>query len=216
LIILLIGGNVICLIHLVQPYHQKTPDRNSTIVLKSQIGEDIYMKIYRTGDDGTAALFSGERVSKTHLRVETRHGGRTQLRDQVARTLKPDPQTGAGWARPEPAFLHLGADIATPLDARSDRAARVDAEMLRWLEDHRRHERLRRSRTSCCRAGRLRRRSHVARTVCRRAGGWPWPARARALGEHILKYLNRLSDFLFLRGCWKTYRPVWRREVGVR
>jgi cob(I)alamin adenosyltransferase len=51
---------------------------------------------------------------------------------------------------------------------------------------------------------------HVARTVCRRAERRCWSlARAEPVGPEVLKYLNRLSDLLFVLA-----RVLARNESG--
>jgi cob(I)alamin adenosyltransferase len=51
---------------------------------------------------------------------------------------------------------------------------------------------------------------HVARTVCRRAERRCWSlARAEPVGPEVLKYLNRLSDLLFVLA-----RVLARHESG--
>ncbi|MFZ1060270.1 MAG: ATP:cob(I)alamin adenosyltransferase, partial [Candidatus Rokuibacteriota bacterium] len=48
---------------------------------------------------------------------------------------------------------------------------------------------------------------HVARTVCRRAEREVVAlARAEGVGEHVLPYLNRLSDALFVMARYENHR----------
>jgi cob(I)alamin adenosyltransferase len=77
------------------------------------------MKIYtKTGDDGTTSLFSGGRVTKTHLRVEA-YGTVDELNSVigVARAHQPHSQTDAWLERIQTQLFHLGADLSTPLYA---------------------------------------------------------------------------------------------------
>ena len=61
---------------------------------------------------------------------------------------------------------------------------------------------------------------HQARTVCRRAERLVTTlAREEAVGPHVLAYLNRLSDLLFVMGRWAARargetEPLWEPEKG--
>ena len=77
------------------------------------------MKIYTsTGDQGTTSLFSGGRVPKYHLRVES-YGTVDELNSilGLARAQQPSAATDAALARIQHQLFNLGADLATPLDA---------------------------------------------------------------------------------------------------
>ena len=92
------------------------------------------MKIYtRTGDDGTTALFSGGRVAKTHLRVET-YGTVDELNSTLGLARSAGAASEAWLQQIQIQLFHLGADLATPLDSKSDWVVRVDAEAVEWLE----------------------------------------------------------------------------------
>jgi cob(I)alamin adenosyltransferase len=166
------------------------------------------MKIYtKTGDDGTTLLFSGGRVSKYHLRVEA-YGTVDELNAVlgVVRTLQ--PHSAAWLARIQSQLFHLGADLATPLDASSPRQVRISAKHVIWLES------IIDEMTAALppltnfilpggspAAAHL----HVARTVCRRAERQAVAlAGAEAISEQVLPYLNRLSDALFMLARWEN------------
>ena len=54
---------------------------------------------------------------------------------------------------------------------------------------------------------------HLARTICRRAErGAVRLAREEPVGEHVVRYLNRLSDLLFVMARW-TNRAAGRSDV---
>jgi cob(I)alamin adenosyltransferase len=168
------------------------------------------MKIYtRTGDDGTTSLFSGGRVSKTHLRVEA-YGTVDELNSilGLARALKPRPQTDAWLERIQRQLFHLGADLATPLDAKSDWVVRMDAETVQSLEtgiDELTAE-LPELKNFILPGGTpAAAQMHVARTVCRRAERVVVALQEHErVGEQVLNYLNRLSDFLFTLSRWEN------------
>jgi len=168
------------------------------------------MKIYtRTGDDGTTSLFSGGRVPKTHLRVEA-YGTVDELNSVlgVARAHKPHPQTDTWLAQVQRQLLHLGADLATPLDAKAEWVVRIDADMIQWLENtiDEMTAQLPELKNFILPGGTPAAASlHVARTVCRRTERLVAALQGQeALGDHVLVYLNRLSDFLFMLARWEN------------
>ena len=94
------------------------------------------MKIYtRTGDDGSTSLFSGGRVTKTHLRVEA-YGTVDELNAVLGtvRAAKPHDQVNALIEKVQRQLFHLGADLATPVDTKADWVVRMDPETVAWVE----------------------------------------------------------------------------------
>jgi cob(I)alamin adenosyltransferase len=168
------------------------------------------MKIYtKTGDDGTTSLFSGGRVAKTHLRVEA-YGTVDELNSilGVARAHHPHARTDAWLARVQRQLFHLGADLATPLDAKADWVVRMDAETVRWLEsaiDEMTAE-LPALQNFILPGGALAAAQiHVGRTVCRRVERLVVALEEQEeIGEQVRMYLNRLSDFLFTLARWEN------------
>ncbi len=159
------------------------------------------MKIYtKTGDDGTTGLFAGGRVAKTHPRVET-YGTVDELNSLVG-AARAHGAKQADWLKQvQNDLFHLGADLATPLDAKADWVVRTPDNSVEWLEARidELTEQLPPLKNfvlpgGCPAAAHL----HIARTVCRRA-----ERHAVALSEtddithNAMVYLNRLSDFLF-------------------
>lgn len=161
------------------------------------------MKIYtKTGDKGETALFSGGRVPKHHLRVES-YGTIDELNSilGVVRAANPSPQTDFWLEAVQNQLFHLGADLATPMDAKADWVVRVKLEQVEWLEE-----------TIDTMTAELEPLSnfvlpggtvaaanlHVARTVCRRAERLVTALQAEeTISEHVIAYINRLSDWLF-------------------
>ena len=178
-------------------------------------------RIYtRTGDAGTTRLATGATVSKADGRVET-YGtvDETNACLGLARLhTANDPDLDVMLARIQNELFDLGADLSTP--ARGDEA---DGAMLRILESQ--VERLEHEidtlndalpalksfvlpgGTPAAAA------LHLARTVCRRAERDA--VRLVESGEVVsgpaLRYLNRLSDFLFVAARWANARGA--REV---
>lgn len=168
------------------------------------------MKIYtRTGDDGTTSLFSGGRVPKYHLRVES-YGTIDELNSElgVARAHQPSTQTDTFLAQIQHQLFNLGADLATPLDAPTSHIVRMDAKTVVWLEQSvdRLTAELPPLNYFILPGGSLpAAQLHVARTVCRRAERIVTElSQHEPIGEHALPYLNRLSDFLFTLARWEN------------
>ncbi len=184
-------------------------------------------RIYtRTGDKGTTALATGERVPKHALRIES-YGtvDETNAAIGVARLhTSDDPAFDAMLARIQNDLFDLGADLATP----GKTAAELGYEPLRILETQ--VTRLE-TEIDALNANLSPLRSfvlpggtaaaaylHVARTVCRRAERLVValveedPER---VSEPSIKYLNRLSDFLFVAARYANWAPEGRGPGDV-
>ncbi len=184
------------------------------------------MKIYtKTGDGGETSLFSGGRVPKTHLRVEA-YGTVDELNSilGLARAHNPSPQAADWLEQVQTQLFHLGADLATPLDAKADWVVRIAADTLAWLEmtidtmtaDLPELKNFVLPGGTVV-AGHL----HVARTVCRRAERLTVALMDdEAIGEYVLPYLNRLSDWLFTLARWENLQAgisetKWALRAGA-
>ena len=170
----------------------------------------VLNRIYtRTGDDGTTALGNGERVAKTARRVEA-YGtvDETNAAIGLARSLLTATETVMieRLARIQNDLFDLGADLCVPErgDAKGRPALRITQAQVDRLEteiDDMNSE-LSPLRSfvlpgGCPAAAQL----HVARTVSRRAEREMIRLASEAgehIGESALKYVNRLSDFLFV------------------
>jgi cob(I)alamin adenosyltransferase len=168
------------------------------------------MKIYtKTGDTGTTSLFSGGRVSKTHLRVEA-YGTVDELNSVlgVARAVGTSSQTNDWLEQVQNQLFNLGADLATPLDAKAEWVVRMDAATITWLETtiDRMTAELPPLQNFILPGGTVAAAQfHVARTVCRRAERLVVALQTEeATGEYPLIYLNRLSDWLFTLARWEN------------
>lgn len=161
------------------------------------------MKIYtKTGDKGDTALFSGGRVPKHHLRVES-YGTIDELNSVlgVVRATKPSAQTDTWLETVQNQLFHLGADLATPMDAKADWITRVQSEQVEWLEDtiDTMTEQLEPLKNFILPGGTMAgAQLHVARTVCRRAERIVSALQdVEDINAMSLIYINRLSDWLF-------------------
>jgi cob(I)alamin adenosyltransferase len=176
------------------------------------------MKIYtKTGDSGETSLFSGGRVPKKHLRVEV-YGTVDELNSVigVARAHQPHPQTDAWLERVQNQLFHMGADLATPLDAKADWVVRVDAASITWMEEtiDQMTAELPNLKNFILAGGSLAASQiHVARTICRRAERLAVALRdEEPIGDNVIPYLNRLSDFLFTLARWENLKAGLSEE----
>jgi cob(I)alamin adenosyltransferase len=183
----------------------------------------VLNKIYtRTGDDGTTALGSGERVAKNDLRVEA-YGtvDETNAAIGLARTQLAAGEEGvdARLARIQNDLFDLGADLCVPRErAKAARAplriTETQVERLeREIDDM--NEALQPLRSFVLPGGSPAAAAlHVARTVCRRAERIMVALAAEPdepVNRAALKYVNRLSDFLFVASRYVNDRG--RRDV---
>ena len=168
----------------------------------------VLSKIYtRTGDDGTTALGSGRRVSKFDLRVEC-YGtlDETNAAIGLARLhTRSDPALDAMLARIQNDLFDLGAELCYP-DESKDARGRLsvsDAQVERLESEIDALNRELQPLRSFVLPGGTPAASflHLARTISRRAERLMVALAARPnepVGGSALRYINRLSDFLFV------------------
>jgi cob(I)alamin adenosyltransferase len=168
-------------------------------------------KIYtRTGDDGTTALGSGERRKKYDLRIAA-YGTLDEVNAVigVARLhTASDAVLDDALSRIQNDLFDVGADLCTPGFGKGPGGARltVTDKQVAWLEDEidRLNAELAPLRSFILPGGSAAAAYlHLARTVCRRAERLI--AELKEKPEEIvtpeaLKYVNRLSDYLFVAG----------------
>jgi cob(I)alamin adenosyltransferase len=174
-------------------------------------------RIYtRLGDGGETHLGDMSRVPKTHPRIEA-YGTLDELNAQLglALTAAELPGVQADWLRRvQNDLFDLGADISVPPDRDAERERlRVTAEQVEWLEERcdEVNETLPKLRSFLLPGGNAAAAQlHVCRTVCRRA-----ERRAIDVGDElnpeVVRYLNRLSDLLFIlaRAANRGDEPLW-------
>lgn len=169
------------------------------------------MKVYtKTGDKGSTALFGGTRVPKHHIRIES-YGTVDELNSHIGLIRDQDinPQYKDTLAKIQDRLFTLGAILATDpekmiLKSGKERLnipkiSTADIEFLEHEIDTMEtflppmtHFVLPGGHTtvSYC---------HIARCVCRRAERLAVALNEQEpTDEHVLKYLNRLSDYLFV------------------
>jgi cob(I)alamin adenosyltransferase len=168
----------------------------------------VLSKIYtRTGDDGTTALGSGRRVAKYDLRVEC-YGtlDETNAAIGLARLhTRSEHALDAMLARIQNDLFDLGAELCYP-DESKDARGRLsvsDAQVERLESEIDTLNRELQALRSFVLPGGTQAASflHLARTISRRAERLMVALAARPnepVGGSALRYINRLSDFLFV------------------
>ena len=175
------------------------------------------IRIYtRTGDQGETGLFGGERVQKDDLRVEA-YGATDELNSYLglSRTACHDADLLQLLDKIQHDIFCLGADLATPernaeIEKPLKAVARVTPKYAARLEQE--IDRLQAELPPLAAfilpggvpmAGHL----HVARTVCRRAERRCITlAGVEKVNPEIVRYLNRLSDLLYVMARVANHR----------
>ncbi|WP_276200526.1 cob(I)yrinic acid a,c-diamide adenosyltransferase [Chelatococcus sp. XZ-Ab1] len=176
-------------------------------------------RIYtRTGDDGTTGLATGARRPKYDLRVEA-YGTVDEANACIGLArlhTGADAELDAMLARIQNDLFDLGADLSTPDDGKplpyeplrilDAQVARLEGE-IDQLNAH-----LSPLRSFVLPGGSPAAAAlHLARTVCRRAERQATALAARAdepVTPAVVKYLNRLSDFLFVAARYANDKGV--------
>jgi len=156
-------------------------------------------KIYtRTGDDGTTGLGDGQRVPKDSQRVEA-FGAVDELNSAIGQILAAEAlrsDIADCLTRVQNQLFDLGGELCIP-DTQaitSDSVNGLEAMLDEFNAD------LPPLKDFVLPGGTPEAATcHLARTICRRAERRAWQlARIEAVNEYSLKYLNRLSDLLFV------------------
>jgi len=161
------------------------------------------MKIYtKEGDGGETSLYGGQRALKDALRVET-YGTVDECNAALGAALTriEDGEACEVVTRLQGELFEVGADLATPLE-RGEAAGRVGAEATARLEAEidRFEEELPPLRHFILPGGSAGGAAlHQARAVCRRAERCLVTlGRAEPVNPEVARYMNRLSDHLFV------------------
>ena len=188
------------------------------------------MKIYtRGGDTGETSLLAGGRVPKYHLRVET-YGTFDELNSWIGyvRAMNADSEVEAALAWLQPRLHLLCSDVAAPYSpphppqesAKAEREAGGDQSIrtprIQPGEDstlEREIDRMERDLTPLTHfvlpgGGPMGAALHIARTVCRRGERRlaELSATEGMVNPETLRFVNRLSDYLFTLARWANKR----------
>ena len=167
-------------------------------------------KIYtRTGDNGTTGLVDGSRVSKADQRLNA-IGEVDEVNSALGVAIQAFEADGgdaaliAGLRRIQNDLFDLGADIATPGDSFEPSAMelRVVAAQVDWIEDaiDSANDQLPPLTSFILPGGSIAAgHMHMARAIARRAErALVAAAQVVRINPQALRYLNRLSDYLFV------------------
>ena len=180
----------------------------------------------RTGDKGTTALIGGRRVAKDAPRIEA-YGTVDELNATLGLVRAALDRSRAGArlgprvARLQNELFNLGAELANPDARRRARLPAVAARHVARLE--REIDELGADLPALASfvlpgGGDASAAFHLARTVCRRAERRVVAlARKASVEPQAIRYLNRLSDALFVYGRWAARvdgqpEPLWEPE----
>ncbi|MDC9722302.1 MAG: cob(I)yrinic acid a,c-diamide adenosyltransferase [Urechidicola sp.] len=176
------------------------------------------MKIYtKTGDKGNTSLYGGQRVAKDHIRIEA-YGTVDELNANIGlvRDQQIDSETSENLLKIQNDLFTLGAMLATPKEKEVLKSGKerlnipkISEESISLLENKidkmnvdlpdMKHFILPGGHTtvSYC---------HIARCICRRAERICVTLNnLEEIDTHIIMYLNRLSDYLFVLARKLTY-----------
>ena len=184
------------------------------------MGNRLSKIVTRTGDDGSTGLADGTRVAKDAMRVEAM-GSVDELNCAIGVLVSagiPDPAAAHCLTEIQHDLFDLGGELAIP------GSHLVGERRLAWLEEQLEHFNtglpplkefvLPGGGTSAAAC-------HVARAVCRRAERRCWAlSRNEPVDSASLRYLNRLSDLLFVLArvfarAETGSEPLWQRKRDV-
>jgi cob(I)alamin adenosyltransferase len=174
-------------------------------------------KVYtRTGDSGQTGLVGGKRLPKDHPRIEA-YGTVDELNSVIGLALSFLTQKEASKRREklelileaiQQKLFDTGSELATLPGDEYEGQITLKAEDAEWLEEiiDAMNEELQPLKSFILPGGTsLNAFLHQARTVCRRAERDILKLNQIDLvNQEIIKYINRLSDFLFVAGRWVT------------
>lgn len=163
-------------------------------------------RIYtKTGDDGTTGLFGGSRVSKDALRIHS-YGTVDELNAVLGLAVSGNVHQALAYEVTHlmSILFVLGSDLATPQSPSTAtmNIPRITLEHTAWLEERidSMEKELPPLKNFILPGGTQPAAAlHLARTVCRRAERTLVQlAGTEEIGDNILRFVNRLSDYLFV------------------
>jgi cob(I)alamin adenosyltransferase len=181
------------------------------------MGNRLSRIVTRTGDDGSTGLGDGSRVRKDTARIEAL-GSVDELNCTLGVLLSnelDDDAAAACLTEIQHDLFDLGGELAIP------GSAVISDERVAWLDSQ--LQEFNRSLPPLKEfvlpgGGTAASASHIARAVCRRAERSCWAlSHAEPMSPIALRYLNRLSDLLFVLArrfarAERGSEPLWKRE----
>lgn len=188
-------------------------------------------KVYtRHGDKGDTHLVGGSRVPKDDARIES-YGTIDELNSVLGIVRAANDASPASATKTrldqilrqvQNELFDLGSELATPPDAVWEGMIRIGAAQIEVLErtiDECQEELAPLKSFILPGGGMIAAVLHQARTVCRRAERDILRLmRKEPIGEHVLGYVNRLSDLLFVLSRWVSHalgEPEYLWEKGL-
>ncbi|SHE92491.1 cob(I)alamin adenosyltransferase [Fodinibius roseus] len=176
------------------------------------------MKIYtRKGDRGETSLFGGQRVSKSQHRIRA-YGTVDELNSFIGLAASYElSEVGKKHLKKLQKLLFiLGADLATPHSAkpRIDRIGQEEVDFLEEAIDEMEKELEPLKNFILPGGSQAGSTLHIARTVCRRAERAAVACQKwHNVSGQTIKFLNRLSDFLFVMARFENKRKGTPEET---
>ncbi len=162
------------------------------------------MKIYtKTGDKGSTSLFGGKRISKSNIRIET-YGTVDELNAAIGVAIceVTSEKIKKTLAKIQNDLFIVGGDLATPLNEEKMKILRTTDKMVTCLENEIDifDVKLEKLKNFILPGGtKSAALLHFARTICRRTERKVVElSETEQINDEIVKYLNRLSDLLFI------------------
>lgn len=167
----------------------------------------------KTGDKGTTALIGGARVSKDHIRIEA-YGTVDELNSVlgVVTDQLGDPTINDWILEIQDRLFTIGSSLATdPGKTPKMKLPDLHDSDIEWLEQKidLMDDELPQMKSFILPGGHVAAsHAHVARCVCRRAERLcvHMQNNEEFVAEDVLKYLNRLSDFLFVLARYIVFK----------
>ncbi len=168
------------------------------------------MKIYtKTGDKGTTALYGGTKIGKNDIKIES-YGTVDELNSYIGlvRSYEIDPIFEEELIIIQKNLFNLGAELATPVEklilangkSRIPKTVQEEdiVQLEGWIDDI--DSQLEQLTHFILPGGNIAAsHAHVARCICRRAERLTVAlAEVEEISPLLQKYLNRLSDYLFV------------------
>lgn len=178
----------------------------------------------RTGDQGLTSLVGGERVKKNSVRLES-YGTLDELSSAIGMVIADKACTSevkGQLLEVQNELFNLGAYLATaaPQGQETTCASLADGSKTEALESRidALDEQTPKIRAFVLPGGcETAARCHVARTICRRAERAALTlADTEYVDPAVIRYLNRLSDYLFIAARYENFRQgeeeiIWRQ-----
>ena len=160
--------------------------------------------VTKTGDKGMTGLFGGKRVSKDDVRIHA-YGTVDELNAMIGLAIAQHDlpeEIDRQLLRIQNLLFRMGADLATPIENNEAKVPRMEQEHVTEIDGwiHSLEQELPPLQSFILPGGsELAAILHLARTITRRAERWVVALAAKEqVGENVVIYLNRLSDYFFL------------------